>query len=72
MSRKIIAIELGNGEDSTYYKISTGGVTNITQYLKPIEYVNDAIHKEMIVYGVFVGEKQICEIESNANITLHF
>jgi len=74
MDSKIKAISKGFGEGEIYYTVGCGSkVTKITQGLKPIEYnAENGITTEIVVYNVFEGDKQICEIESNASIILYY
>lgn len=72
MEQKILSIEKGWGEGSSYYKVGSSGVTKIEEKFKTIEYNKGEISKEMVVYQVFKCELMICEIESNSGLTIGY
>ena len=69
---EIMSIQVGVGDNSHYYATNSVSGTRITEYYKPIEYVEGRIYKKLLVYRVFRNETLITEIQSNLPLTIDY
>lgn len=69
---QILSIDKGCGGDSEYYKVGNNGVTEIKKSIKPIEYAEGEISKEVVVYQVYCGDLIMCEIEANSCLSISY